>query len=59
MPLKHGPGAVSSNIRELYQANADKPADKKRPRKQIIAIAMAEARKSGGKRPRLKHYIAP
>ena len=48
MPVKPGPGAVSSNISELYHANADRPAGKKRKRAQIIAIAMAEKRRTAG-----------
>lgn len=42
MPLKDGPtrGVISDNIRELTHAV------KKRPRRQIIAIALSNARKS-------------
>ena len=36
---------VSENIRELHKAN--KGRAKKRPRKQIIAIALEEARRKG------------
>ena len=50
MPLKKGgEKAVQANIRELYHANASKPADKKRGRRQIIAIAFAAAKKRGKK----------
>lgn len=54
MPLKKGgKKAVSENIRELYHANEDKPAGKKRGRDQIIAIAYNAAgkdRKPKGKK---------
>ncbi len=42
MPLKRGssPAVISQNIRELHQSAT------KRPQKQIIAIAMSQARKS-------------
>jgi hypothetical protein len=40
---------ISSNIGELYHANANKPKSKKRPRDQIIAIAESEARRTGRK----------
>ncbi len=42
MPLKRGssPKVISQNIRELHQSTT------KRPQKQIIAIAMSQARKS-------------
>jgi hypothetical protein len=52
MPLKSGSSkeTISSNISELYHANASKSPDKKRGRAQIIAIAMANARKSKGKK---------
>ena len=48
MPLKSGSSkaTVSSNISELYHANANKPEGKKRPRAQIIAIAMQKKRDS-------------
>lgn len=48
MPLKPGSsqGTISANIRELYKANAGKPKGKKRPRKQMIAIAESKARES-------------
>jgi len=48
MPLKSGKSqkTVSENIRELTKANADKPAGKKRSREQIIAIAMAQKKRS-------------
>lgn len=45
MPLKPGKEHLSSNIAELYAANAAKPKGEKRPRAQIIAIAESEARK--------------
>lgn len=46
MPLAKGSSqkTISSNIRELYAANADRP--KPRPRAQIIAIAMRAAGKT-------------
>jgi len=45
MPLKHGKSkkAISSNIKE---------ESKTHPRKQAIAIALSEARKSGAKIPK-------
>lgn len=48
MPLQPGKSqqVVSNNISELYKANAFKPQGKKRPRKQIIAIALSNARKN-------------
>lgn len=36
---------VSDNIKELYKANEGR--SKPRPRKQVIAIAMSEARRAG------------
>lgn len=46
-PTKGKPQAtISHNIAELYDANAAKPAKKKRKRDQIVAIALSEARKS-------------
>ena len=47
MPLQSGSSqkVISQNIRELYHANASKPEGKKRAKAQIIAIAMANARK--------------
>jgi hypothetical protein len=46
MPLhKGGIKAVQANIRELYHANASKPANHKRGRKQIVAIAFAAAKR--------------
>ena len=47
MPLESGSSkqVISRNISELYHANTSKSADKKRGRAQIIAIAMANARK--------------
>lgn len=46
MPLSDKPNAagVSESISELTKANAGKPEGKKRPRKQIIAIALSHAR---------------
>lgn len=38
--------AVSKNISELTEANKSKPASKKRPRKQIVAIALSTAGRS-------------
>ena len=42
MPLKKGSGSrvISENIRELHHAST------KRPNKQIVAIALSQARKS-------------
>lgn len=37
---------VSDNIRELIAANQGEPEDERRPRKQIVAIAMSAAGKS-------------
>ena len=50
MPLEKGSSkeVVSHNISELYHANASKSPDKKRGRAQIIAIALANARKKKG-----------
>jgi len=46
LPLKRDrKKAVQANITELYHANDSKPAGKKRGRKQIIAIAFAEAKR--------------
>lgn len=47
MPLKSGSSKaiISSNISELYHANASKSEGAKRGRAQIIAIALANARK--------------
>ena len=46
MPLQSGSSKeiVSNNIKELYSANAGK--DKPRSRDQMIAIAMANARRT-------------
>lgn len=46
MPLKPGSdnATVSGNIRELYDANKTKA--KPRPKKQIVAIALAEKARS-------------
>lgn len=51
MPLEQGKGKQTfrDNVRELYAANEAKPEGKKRPRKQILAIAFAKRRESGGK----------
>lgn len=45
MPLKTGKENVSYNIKELTEANKSKPAGKKRPHKQIVAIALSQALK--------------
>jgi hypothetical protein len=52
MPLKKGKSkkTISTNIEELYEANAGR--SKPRPRAQIVAIALSEARKSGAKIPK-------
>ncbi len=46
MPLQSGGSkeVVSRNIRELYDANESR--DKPRPQKQIVAIALSNARKT-------------
>lgn len=53
MPLKKGSSkkTISSNIRELYKDNkktgkAKGAGGKARPRKQIIAIALSQAKRS-------------
>lgn len=43
MPLKEGKQNEGENIKELYEANKSKPEGKKRPRAQIIAIALRAA----------------
>lgn len=40
---------VGKNIKELEAANKDKPKSKKRPMKQIVAIALEQARAKGAK----------
>ena len=40
---------VSQNIRELKAADAKRPKSKRRPQKQVVAIALAQARRAGGK----------
>lgn len=40
---------VGKNIHELEAANKDKPKGKKRPMKQIVAIALEQARAKGAK----------
>jgi hypothetical protein len=52
MPLKPGKSkkVISENISELTQANKSKSPSKKRPRKQIIAIALNKAGKSKKKK---------
>lgn len=49
MPLHKGSSkeVVSSNIKELMESG--------RPQKQAVAIALSEARRSGGKIPKKKH----
>ena len=51
MPLIVGKSkqTLAKNIAELHKANADKPEDKKRPDKQIIAIAFSQKRKAEAK----------
>lgn len=51
MPLSTGKSeeTISRNIAELYNANKSKSPGKKRPRDQIIAIALSKARGSSGK----------
>lgn len=48
MPLQSGTSkkVLAENIAELHHANASKAPDKKRPNKQIIAIAFAKMRES-------------
>lgn len=52
MPLSDDPTSkgVRFNIKELSDANESKPPNKKRPRKQIIAIALSHAREQYKKR---------
>lgn len=55
MPLKKsGKNAVGDNIKELTEANKTKAPGKKRPRKQIIAIALSAAGKSNKKKAKGK-----
>lgn len=51
MPLIPGTSkeVVSENIKELEKSNEQKQPGKERPQKQIIAIALANKRKSMGK----------
>ena len=46
MPLEPGAGAIGRNIKELEQHGSIQ-----RPHKQIVAIALNEARKTGAKIP--------
>lgn len=41
-----GGKAVSRNIRELKAADAKRPKSKRRPHKQVVAIALAQSRKA-------------
>ena len=52
MPLLKGTSrkTISKNIEELHEANEGRA--KPRPNKQIVAIALSEARKSGAKIPK-------
>lgn len=52
MPLAPGGSkeTISRNISELYSVNADR--EKPRPQKQIVAIAYANARRTGSDRYR-------
>lgn len=45
MPLQPGRSqkTISSNIRELHEANKSKPKNKRRSQEQIIAIALSKA----------------
>lgn len=43
MPLLEGKKNMGKNYHELEEANKSKPEDKKRPKKQIIAIMLREA----------------
>lgn len=56
MPLKRGSSqkTIGSNIRELTQANKSKSPGKKRPRKQIVAIALNKAGKSKPDRAKMR-----
>jgi hypothetical protein len=40
---------VGTNVKELEAANKDKPKGKKRAMKQIVAIALEQARAKGAK----------
>ena len=44
MPLFKGAANIGKNVTELKTDNEAKPADKKRPMKQIIAIALSVAK---------------
>lgn len=52
MPLKKGKSkkAISDNFSELYGANKKRPAGKKRPKKQIIAIVISQSKKPSPKK---------
>ena len=43
MPLLSGKENIGRNIRELKKANVKKRLSKKRPKKQILAIALSKA----------------
>ena len=43
---------VGKNIKELKQANKSKAPSKKRPHRQVIAIAISQARKAGANIPK-------
>lgn len=47
-PLKSGDSqkTISKNIQELHKANESKSKDDKRPDKQIVAIALENARRT-------------
>ena len=49
MPLLPGKKNIGTNIEELEHANTSKPKGKKRPKKQILAIALNESRKRKNK----------
>lgn len=52
MPLQPGSSkkTIYKNIKELIEANKEKPEDEKRPMKQIEAIAYSKAGKSRKKK---------
>ena len=59
MPLRQGysRNVISSNIRELYHANAGRRGKRKRSRAQIVAIALSQARRSADRRGAHPGYL--
>ena len=45
MPLLSGKENIGKNIKELQMANQSKPANKKRSKAQILAIALDQSKK--------------